>query len=159
MRLGKHSIIAMVCCLTLVLPVVVMAGSDHDHHMDHSNHVGQMIHESTVDGYSLAYHVIDMKEKMAGAEGMVMEGHDMSQMKSHHMMLYVTAPNGKKVLEGKVGYMVAGPDGSNQKAMAMAMKGAFGADVDLSSKGSYTIKAKIIAGEQKLMDSFSYQVD
>lgn len=163
-------IFAVILGLILFTPTA-FAGSEHGsghgsgqameqgQDMDHSGHVGKEIHMSTVNGHHLAYHLIDMKEKMAGAEGKIMEGHDMDQMKSHHLMLYVVGPDGKEVTEGKVGYMVEGPDGRVQKAMAMGMNGAFGADIDFKVKGTYTIKTKVVADSQKLMDTFSYKVD
>lgn len=125
-------------------------GSDHD--MDHSGHFGMLIKESMVKGYQLAYHLIDMAEKMEGME-------DMPEMQvTHHLMLYVKAPHGEAVDNGMVGYMVKSPDGSWQKAMAMGMGGGYGADVTLLAKGTYLIKAKVVDGKAKLMDEFYYEV-
>ena len=128
---------------------------DMDHgDMDHSKVKGEMIREATVDGHKLMYHLIDNMAEMAKMKDM--KGHDMSKMKSHHLMVYVFSPDGAKVSAGKVGYMITGPDGSDQKTMAMAMTGGFGADVDMKAKGSYGIKTKAVAGETKLMDEFTY---
>ena len=60
--------------------------------------------------------------------------------------------------EGKVGFLVTGPDGSKQKAMAMGMKGAYGANMDFSQKGVYSIKTKAVFGDKKLFDQFDYEV-
>jgi len=114
-----------------------------------------------VDGYVLSYRLIDMMEKMKqmeGGKGLSMPGHDMSQMKSHHLMLSVTAPDGSLLSKGKAGYMISGPAESIQKAMAMFMDGGYGADVDLQAQGPYTVKTKIMAGNKQMMDSFSYEV-
>ena len=62
------------------------------------------------------------------------------------------------MIQGKVGYLVVGPDGRKQKVMAMAMKEAFGADVDFTAKGPYTIKIKALIGNAKLLDKFTYEV-
>lgn len=138
-----------------------MKGMDMKGGMDMAR-MGRAIHESTVDGHKLAYRVIDMKEKMEsmkGMKGMSMKGMDMSQMKSHHLMVFVTGADGHEHGEGKVGYKVTGPDGSEQKAMAMGMKGGFGADVDFGAKGTYTIKTKVVLDEATLVDEFTYKVE
>jgi len=170
MKTGSLIIFAIISGLIFFTPAA-FAGSEHGsvhgpgqtteqgHDMDKGGKIGKEIHMSTVDGHHLAYHLIDMKEKMAGAGGKIMEGHDMDQMESHHLMLYVVGPDGKKVTEGKVGYKVEGPDGRVQKAMAMGMNGAFGADIDFKVKGTYTIKTKVVADGKKLIDTFSYKVD
>ncbi len=121
------------------------------HVMDHSAHSGELVHESTVDGYAMAYHLIDVREKMA-------EMKDMPGMKpmTHHMMVYIKDPQGNKVEDAKVGYLVEGPDGEAQKVMCMGMSGGFGGDVNFDKKGAYTVKAKAVAGDKKLMDSFTY---
>jgi hypothetical protein len=145
-----------------------MKGMDHgsmkgmemkaEHGMDHEGHMGQEIHESTVEGYQFAYHTMDnaaAMEKMKDMKGM--QGHDMGQMKSHHLMLYIVGPDGKPVEDAKVGYKVEGPSGE-QKAMTMGMKGGFGADVDLKAKGVYEIKTKAVIGDKSLVDEFKYEV-
>ena len=116
---------------------------------------GQKIRETKVDGYKFEYRLIDA---MAMMKGMSMQGHDMSKMKSHHLMVFIEAPDGKKVTEAKVGYMATGPDKSEQKTMAMAMEGGFGADVDLKAKGAYKVKTKAVVGDKTLTDDFNYTV-
>ncbi|MDF1552614.1 MAG: hypothetical protein P1P84_06100 [Deferrisomatales bacterium] len=171
----KRMICTTVTILALAAPVLAMdhgkmGDMDHgktgamDHSkmgdMDHSEHQGEMIRETTVDGYQLAYHLIDNMAAMAKMDDM--KGHDMSKMKSNHLMLYIVDGSGKAVAEGKVGYKVTGPDGKDQQTMAMAMRSGmsagFGADVDFKAKGTYTIKTKAVAGETKLMDEFTYEV-
>jgi hypothetical protein len=179
-KISIRTLTALVLGMALVLPAYAsekghgaMKGTDHptktDHpsKMDHSGHMGEMIHESTVDGYQLAYHLIDMKAKMKAmmskqgseSKGSDTKSHDMSQLKSHHLMVFITGPDGKKLTDAKVGYKVEGPGGSEQKTMAMAMKGGFGADVDMEAAGTYEIKTKAMAGDKKLIDEFTYQVE
>ncbi|MDM8522855.1 hypothetical protein QUF80_05725 [Desulfococcaceae bacterium HSG8] len=147
---------------TIVLAVVFIIASalpafaqGHDHGkkaMDHSEHKGEMIHESSVDGYKFGYHLIDMKEKMKHMK-------NMPEMKAtHHLMVYVESPDGHEVEKAKVGYLVEGPGDSKQKLMAMGMAGGFGADVDFSAKGAYVVKTKMVAGDKKLADKFEYEV-
>jgi hypothetical protein len=128
------------------------------HEMDHEEHMGNEVHESTVQGYKFAYHTMDnaaAMEKMKDMKGM--QGHDMSQMKSHHLMLYIVGPDGKPVEDAKVGYLVEGPSGE-QKAMTMGLKGGFGADVDFKAKGTYEIKTKAVIADKSLVDEFKYEV-
>ena len=115
---------------------------------------GKEVRSVKVDGYQFTYHLIDMAEMMKGTP---MKG-DMAAMKSHHLMAYVVGPDGKPAAQGKVGYMVTGPDKVEQKTMAMAMEGGYGADVDLKAKGTYKIKTKALIGDKTLMDEFTYSV-
>ena len=127
------------------------SGSD----IDHSGHIGAVVHESTIEGYSLAYHLIDIRkdaDKMKDMEA----ANDPNE--THHLMVYVMDPEGRAVQEAKLGYLVEGPDGAKQKLMAMGMQGAYGANVNFNKKGMYTIKAKCLAGGKKLFDRFSYEV-
>ena len=123
-------------------------GSGHQG-MDHGQQ-DQAFRRAMVDGYQLAYELIDMKAGMAG--------HAMpAEMKSHHLMVYIVDPQGQPVAHGKVGYLVTGPDGE-QKAMTMPMSGGYGADVDFEPVGTYTVKTKVVAPDgKKLMDEFTYE--
>ena len=122
---------------------------------DHSGHVGVLIHESTIEGYVFAYHLIDMKK--GAAEMKNMKGAKESDT-THHLMVYVKDPDGRAVEGAKLGYLVVGPDSAKQKLMAMGMQGAFGANVDFKVTGTYTIKTKLQAGDKKLFDKFNYEV-
>ncbi len=73
-------------------------------------------------------------------------------------MVSITAPDGTAGEQGKVGFLITEPDGSKQKAMAMGMKGAYGANADFSQKGVYSIKTKAVLGDRKLFDQFTYEV-
>jgi hypothetical protein len=112
-----------------------------DQGMDHSRHAGEKIHESNVEGYQFAYHLVDLKEK-----------------NSRHLMVYIIGPEGEKIDQAKVGFLVKRPDGSKQKLMATGMKGAFGVNVDFKVKGTYKIKMKVVTGGKKLFDEFVYEV-
>ena len=123
-----------------LLTVPFLAGSAQEK-VDHSKHVGVRIHESSVHGYSLAYHLLDLPNR-----------------KEHHLMIYIMNEKREAVGKGKVGYLVVGPEGRKQKVMAMVMNEAFGADVDFTAKGTYTIKTKALIGNAKLLDQFTYEV-
>lgn len=163
----KKQMLTTLMVLTLAIPAMAMnhgkMSGDMDHsamsapgEMDHSAHKGLRIHQSTVEGYGIAYHLIDNAAEMAKMGDM--KGHDMSQMKSHHLMVYIHGADGKAVTDAKVGYMVTGPDSEVAKTMAMAMIGGYGADVDLKAKGAYEIKLKAVAGETQLVDTLTYEM-
>ncbi len=132
-----------------------MKGVEMKEHGQHTAEWGPSIHESSVQGYTITYHLMDNRAAMAKMGDM--KGHDMSQMKSHHLMVFIAGPDGARVEDAKVGYKVEGPSGE-QKTMAMAMKGGFGADVELGSKGRYEIKTKAVVGEKALLDEFKHDV-
>ncbi len=135
--------------------VVPAISQDSGSAIDHSGHVGVMIHESTIDGYRFAYHLIDIQKSPEQMKDMKdPNGSD----RTHHLMVYVMGPEGQAVQKAKLGYLVEGPNGAKQKIMAMGMQGAYGANVDFRNKGSYTIKTKIVTGDKKLLDRFSYEV-
>jgi hypothetical protein len=136
----------------LVVPVF---SQDSGTAIDHSGHVGDMIHESTVDGYRFAYHLIDIQKNPEQMNDMK---DSKESEKTHHLMVYVSDPDGQAVKQAKLGYLVEGPNGAKQKLMAMGMQGAYGANVDFRTKGSYVIKTKIVTGDKKLFDSFSHEV-
>jgi len=144
--------IIILCGIALALPAY---SQDSGSATDHSKHVGAMIHESSIEGYRFAYHLIDIQkntEKMKDMKG------SKEADTTHHLMVYVLDPDGRPVEEAKLGYLVEGPDGAKQKLMAMGMKGAYGANVNFKTKGMYTVKTKFLAGGKKLLDSFSYEV-
>jgi hypothetical protein len=161
-RLKK--IMTMILFSGLILANNVYAKDTHDHghgteEIDHSVHTGENIHNSKKEGYTLAYHLIDMKAQMAAMKEHA-QSHDSGKMDmTHHLMVYLTDANGNSVKDAKVGYLVVNPDGAKQKLMCMYMKGGFGSDISLKQKGTYTIKTKALSGDIKIMDQFSYTVN
>lgn len=134
---------------------------DHSTHgkdmgdMDHSSHKGENIRNVTVDGFKLAYHLVDMQEKI---KAMKAAGHDHEMNMTHHLMVYVSDSSGNSVTSAKVGYLVEPPDGSNQKLMCMGMGGGYGADVNFAASGTYMVKSKLVVGDKKILDKFSHKV-
>lgn len=145
----------------LALTAVLMAGIALA--MDHGNMggggkapKGVMIRDAKVDGFGMAYHLIDNAEEMKKASSKM--DHSMMEMKSHHLMLYLSDSMGMAVTGATVGYLVVSPGGDKSQAMAMAMEGGYGADIDLKAKGKYTIKVKAVAGQKTLIDEFPYEL-
>ncbi|SMC82700.1 hypothetical protein SAMN02746065_111107 [Desulfocicer vacuolatum DSM 3385] len=136
------------------------AGHDmnaHDNHEMNSeggktSHGGDTIHSSMVDGYHFTYKLIDMAAKMKGMK-------DMPEMKAtHHLMLFVKSHGGQIMKTATVGFLIENPDGTLQKMMGMAMAGGYGADVEFSQAGSYTVKMKALVEKDKVMDQFEYEI-
>lgn len=152
--------------LTAAPRALAMEGMDHSK-MGHGTTAAALVPEkpaaaspeirkAVVKGYTLTYTLIDMKKMMA-ASGVPM-AHDMSKMRSHHLMVNPVAADGKAVATGKAGFQVVQPDQVKIQAMAMLMEGGFGADLDLVAKGNYTITTKITFGDTTLVDEFVYTV-
>ena len=123
----------LLIALLAILPgsLTVLADS-HEHdmdmsqmeEMDHSGHRGPNIHNSSVDGHSLAYHLIDLREKMKDMDNMPEDaGHA-----SHDGLRGQPGRHTRRRCEGS--YLVIGPDGETQRHMAMGMKDGFGADIN-----------------------------
>jgi len=145
-------IIPVFFVVSMALPVYSL---DSKPATNHSEHVGVMIHESTIEGYHFAYHLIDIQKN--SEEMKDMKGSKEADT-THHLMVYVKDADGHAVKGAKLGYLVEGPDGAKQKLMAMGMQGAFGANANFKTKGTYTVKTKFLAGDKKLLDKFSYEV-
>lgn len=170
-NITTRSLLALCASLALALPGLAQMqhggahgaghGTPKGHDVDHREHLGDEIHESMVEGFGFYYHLVDnvaRMEEMTEEAKKAMKGHDMSQMKPHHLMLYVVDPDGKPVTDARLGYLIRGPGGSEQKTMAMAMEGGYGADVDLKAPGTYVITTRVVAGEKNLVDTFEYEV-
>ena len=126
----------------LFMTYMPVYAQDNSAKIDHSKHVGKKIHESMVQGYHLAYHLLDLKKGS-----------------TRHLMVYIMDPEDKKVEDTKVGFLVEGPDGSKQKLMAEGMKGAFGVNARFETKGMYIIKLRALTGGKKLLDSFHFKFE
>ncbi|MDJ0723124.1 MAG: hypothetical protein QNJ04_15915 [Desulfobacterales bacterium] len=164
----RYKVVTMILFALFLSTGNVYAMDKHDHGkehgkemegVDHSAHAGENIHNSQKDGYALAYHLIDIKAQMATMKNNP-QAHDSGMMEmTHHLMVYLTDADGHPMKEAKVGYLVVNPDGTKQKLMSMHMKGGFGSDINLTQKGTYTIKTKVLSGDTKIMDQFSYEVN
>jgi hypothetical protein len=152
----KKTILIMMISMVFGLGPVFAASSGHDH-----GHVmGQMIRHSTVDGYGFMYHVLDMAQRavmMKGMEGMEMPGMSKSPDITNHLMVYINDAGGKPV-SGKIGFLITGPDGKEQKTLTMGMNNGYGADVSFKEKGTYKIKTKAVIDGKTIQDEFSHEV-
>jgi hypothetical protein len=154
-----YHIIPLIISAAFIFIISAYAKDTHDHgDIDHSAHTGENIHNSKKEGYTLAYHLIDMEAQMAAMKDHG-QAHAMGKIDmTHHLMVYLINADDKSVKNAKVGYLVVNPDGTKQKLMCMHMKGGFGADISLKQMGTYTIKTKALAGNKKIMDEFTYEI-
>ncbi len=165
----KHFITSLltVFCISLLLTGAVYAGSDMPgHDMSKSNaksghkseKIGELFHESMVDGYMLSYYLMDLREDNT-KEAQSHAAHGKKEMdKPHHIMVYIMDKDHSPVHKGKVGFLITNSDGNKQKAMGMYMSKGFGTTADMKEKGIYNITAKVIMGDVKLMDKFEYEI-
>jgi hypothetical protein len=155
----KKSILLVLQATFFLLVGLAFAAEEmksHDMQMPNSGQTGKLIREADIEGYRFSYHLIDLQTQMKNMEGMQ---HNMQQMGTHHLMINIYDAGGKTIDSAQVGYLIVGPDGSEQKVMTMEMSGAYGADINLSKSGEYTIKCKAVVGEKKLLDEFKYKID
>lgn len=133
------------------------------HDMAKKEKIGDLIHESMVDGYMLSYYFMDLRDqKSSDKDKTTMDAsHNTGKKeidKPHHLMVYIMDKNNKSVLKGKVGFLIKDAQGTAQKAMGMFMSEGFGTTADMKKKGAYTIMAKILLGDKKLIDNFEYEI-
>jgi hypothetical protein len=116
---------------------------------------GENILNATVDEHQFAYYLINMKQPMDKMKG---QSHMQGMKESHHLMVYVTKPDGQALDQAQVGYLVVGPDGAKQKQMGMKMRDGFGADLHMGEKGVYSVTTKAVADGKTLMHQFTYEM-
>lgn len=107
-------------------------------------------HEATVDGYAFTCEAIDMGGRMAGVKGM--------ENISHHLMVYVTGPDGQPLTNAALAYRVVGPDGKEQKGKFMGMGKGFGANLGFKAPGHYKVETTLTAGDKTVVDAFEHNV-
>lgn len=154
----KKMIVLTTAVLALSAPFAVFA-MDHDHmDMGHSDHsmmdMGNTAHQEVIDGVKATFKVMAMKEQMKGME--MPKG----MKETHHIMVeFKDVKNGKALTEGEVKIKVMGPDKAEQTKDLMGMQGHFGADFDLSKKGTYGVMAKFKLADGKVRNTkFWYTV-
>lgn len=157
-RIFSMALVAFVTLLTASSSVVAMnhsQGNNMPGSADPMARPGENILNATVDEHQFAYYLIDMQEAMSKMQGQS----QMQGMKaSHHLMVYVTKPDGQVLDQAKVGYLVVGPDGDKQKQMGMKMRDGFGADLHMEDKGTYSVTTKALADGKTLMHRFTYEM-
>ena len=127
----------------------------------HESRAGEKIHVSQLQGHQFEYWLIEYPASFVEQQrnkNKTKKTTAPAPLRTHHLMVYITNAEGKPVTKALVGFLLVNPDGTKQKMMAAAMTDGFGADIDLSSSGPYTFKAKAVQGEQKFLDAFEYGI-
>ncbi len=138
----KTKIFHIIITICFVLSGTAAIASESGKAVDHSLHKGMKIHEADEQGYHLSYHLIDLPDNSF-----------------QHLVVYIADKKGEAIADGKVGFLIKGPDGSEQKVMAMVMKDSFGGNIDFQTKGTYTIKTKVLFKKGRVFNEFSYEVE
>jgi hypothetical protein len=164
-RIAAVSWGALVAVALVGSPAGARAAEEHGGHAGHAmsqpagaEKPGLFIRHAMVDGYMFMYYLLSWEERDKIMKGMTGPGMDTTGKATNDLMLYITGPDGKDVVDAKVGYHVVGPDKAEQKTLTMAMWGAYGADLNLRGKGDYTVKTKAVVGKKTLVEDFTYTV-
>lgn len=153
MKTKSFCTIAVAALLALAAAQPVLAANP----AGSSSRYGAEIRKVELSGYTLTYKLIDI-HTMNVTTVMPKSSDDGGHMKSHHLMVFVTRPDGRPVTQGKAGYLVVQPNKAEAKDIAVPMDGGFGTDVDLSFNGDYTITAKLALPDADLVDTFIHTV-
>ncbi len=121
---------------------------------------GNKVREAKVEGYVLRYYVIDLD----GA----------SRYMTHHLMLYVTGPDGRPTPGGTATFKVTAHDQAEQtfvasfgrggsrtifrplKRTGIPMETGYGADVKFKRGSAYTISTRLGVSGKQVVDEFEY---
>lgn len=149
----KKLITMTAAIIALSSPLVVLA-ADHSGHG--AEHKPTSAHEEVVDGVKATFNVQTMADAMKGM-GMEMPK---GVKETHHISVsFKEAKSGKALTEGTVTVKVQNPDKSFQTKELMGMHGHFGADFELSKKGSYGVMCKFLLKDGKTRQAkFWYSV-
>ena len=124
---------------------------------------GKHIHQVTINGYTLMYHMMNLSERNEMVEMMKSSsdiGINRSPDVTNHLMVYIMDSE-RKIVPGTVLFHLTNPDGKDSRTMTMGMYGGYGGDIILEQKGMHTIRTRIIIETAKtirLDDEFTYEV-
>ncbi len=136
--------------------------------MKAADRFGDLIHESSVDGYFLSYYLMDLRTQSSSSHdtgSMDMDkskghsGHEKAMDEPHHIMVYIMDEHHKIVGKGKVGFLIKDAKGAAQKKMGMFMSDGFGITADMKEKGVYSITVKAVLKDKTVMDRFDYNME
>ncbi len=156
----KKITIVTAAVLALSAPLALFA-ADHDHmNMGRGDHsmmeMGDTAHQEVIDGVKAVFKVMSMKEHMKASNMEMPKG----MKETHHIMVeFKDAKSGQALTEGDVKVKVLGPDKAELAKDLMGMQGHFGADFDLSKKGTYGVMCKFQLKDGKVRSAkFWYTV-
>jgi len=149
----------LVLTLALTASVVASFAMVHD---KMSAGMDNITHDEVFEGVKATVKVMSMKKLMQEMSLEMPKG----VKETHHIMVeFKNTKTGKPVTEGEVTIKVQGPDKAEQVKKLMAMGGmagmgaGFGADFNLSKKGTYGITANfVLKGGKAKNAQFRYEV-
>ena len=152
-------IVTIAAALAFCAPMAGLAMAHDSMNMEHGEQMmdkGSVAHEEVVNGVKATFKIVGMKEHMKGMKMEMPTG----MKETHHVMVeFKDAKTGKALTEGAVTVKVQGPDKVAQTKELMGMQGHFGADFDLSRKGSYGVMCKFQLTDGKVRSAkFWYPV-
>ncbi len=124
---------------------------------------GKHIHQTTIKGYTLMYHIMNLLERNEMMEMMKSSsdlGINRSPDVTNHLMVYIMDSE-RKIVPGTVLFHLINPEGKVSRTMTVGMYGGYGGDVILKQTGLHTIRTRIIletADNIKLEDEFTFEV-
>lgn len=151
MKIGKLGAI-LVGALALAATAAVAADGGS------RSRFGEVIRKTQVAGYTLEYTLIGIPE-LDATSVMPRTSYDGGYDKTHHLMVFVSRPDGRRVTSGAVSLVVTAPNKTTQAPIARAMDGGHGADVELRFRGSYAVSAKLGLPDGDVADTFEYTVN
>jgi hypothetical protein len=136
----KRMAVLIAALFAIAIPVASFAAMEHGSmKMDHGGHQGDVAHEEVVDGVKATFKIMGMKEHMKSMNMELPKG----MKETHHIAVaFKDVKTGKALTGGEVKIKVQSPDKSVQTRDLMGMQGHFGADFDLSKKGTYGVMSK-----------------
>ena len=117
-------------------------------------HVGPQVHRSSVQGYQLSYHLLSYEEDTEVLARLGRGRADGHAGPTHHLMGFVMGPDGKMRTDAAVVFRLRGPSGDSGEVRAAPMAGGYGADVDLTEPGAYTVEARVEDRGVTVRDAF-----
>ncbi len=143
-------VFAVLALFSLPLPAMAQTHSGHGGTMTMGNAI--MLEEVTEAGVKAMVHLVDVSatmKKMGKKENF------------HFMIMFSDTATGSAIAKGSVALKITGPgrEKAGEPMALMAMDGSFGANVDLTAKGLYSLEVgSKLADGVKRQFKFQYKV-
>lgn len=144
----KQLLILAAATLAFTSPTPASAAMDHGGHGAHTR--GGTAHEEVVDGVKATFTIQTMADAMKEMGMQMPKG----VKETHHVsVMFKDVKTGKTLTDGTVKVKIQAPDKSEQTKDLMGMQGHFGADFEMTKKGSYGVMSKFKLKDGKVRQS------